>query len=379
MPAVFGMTALDFLNDALGELEASGLLRTTDADGEGLLDVCSNDYLAFGRERVSRATLLTCEGLPTGAGASRLIFGTAKQHLALEAELADWTALESALLFANGYAANVGLLQALCRGGDWIVSDALNHASIIDGCRLSRGEVRVVAHRDVGGVEQALREGRGRRSWVVTESYFSMDGDVAPLRELRQVCDAFGAGLLVDEAHALGVFGPGGSGLCRAAGIAPDALVGTLGKAVGVQGAFVAGPSVLRRWLWNRARSLVFSTAPSPLVAQLALLNVQRARGADAERARLHALADELRARLRTAGATVPSGTGPIVPLILGDDARALRAAAALRALGLRVQAIRPPTVPAGSARLRLTVSCALSDADVAGVAECLIRTCSES
>jgi 8-amino-7-oxononanoate synthase len=371
------MPALEFLAESLADLEADGLLRIPqEVRHSDFIDVCSNDYLGLARAPVSRATLLACEGMRAGAGASRLIHGTAPEHVELERECALWTGHESALLFSTGYQANVGLIQALCRQGDRIVSDQLNHASLIDGCRLSAAEVVVVPHRDLPAVERALSEPRGGRAWVLTESYFSMDGDVAPLAELRQLCDDAGAGLIVDEAHALGVFGPQGGGLCRAAGIVPDVLVGTLGKAVGVQGAFVAGSANLRLWLWNRARSLVFSTAPTPLVARLALEHIRLAQAADAERERLAVLGTRVRSRLRDAGLRVGADSrGPIVPLIFGDSRAAVDVARRLLAQGILVQAIRPPTVPKGSARLRVTLSSSLTDDEVERVLTCLVQS----
>jgi len=298
--------------------------------------------------------------------------------LDLERELADWTGLPSALLFSSGYAANVGLLASLVSPGDTVVSDALNHASIIDGCRLTRATIRVVPHRNVGAFAAALEDAPGRR-WVVTESYFSMDGDRADLPALRRVCDRFGAALLVDEAHALGVFGAEGAGLCRDQGVVPDALVGTLGKAIGSHGAFVAGSSSLRDWLWNRARSLVFSTATAPLLARLTLENVRRARRDDGARARIRDHSARLAGRLRAAGVPVPEDlVGPILPIVLGDNERALALAGAARSAGFLVQAIRPPTVPRGTARVRVTLSAATSTEDVDRLAQCLVAQLTE-
>lgn len=366
---------LNFLQESLKDLETAGALRELSTGRPTLIDVASNDYLGYARQPVSRATLLACEAAETGAGASRLIFGTTDHHLALEAELADWVQLESALLFSSGYAANVGVLQALASRGDLVVSDALNHASIIDGCRLSRADVAVAGHCSVDAVARALKQSSHPRKWVVTESYFSMDGDQPDLAGLREVCNTHSAGLIVDEAHALGVFGPGGAGLCVAAGIRPDVLVGTLGKAVGLQGAFVAGARLLNQWLWNRARSLVFSTGTSPVLSVIALELVRQARSDDAGRARLLATAARLRRRLADAGVVLPpTSLGPIVPIVLGDNARALSCASRLQAAGFRACAIRPPTVPAGSARLRITVSSALDEASTERLAACLIE-----
>lgn len=368
-----------FLQDELDALKRLGLYREESGPSADTLDCCSNDYLGYARAPVSRATLEACTASAAGAGASRLIFGTRAEHLQLERELADWVRLPAALLFSSGYAANVGLLQALVARGDTVVSDALNHASIIDGCRLARAKAVVVPHRDLDACARALEGSPGRR-WVLTESVFSMEGDRADLPALRALCDAHGAALIVDEAHALGVFGPEGGGLCRASSVRPDALVGTLGKALGAQGAFVAGSAPLRQLLWNRARSLVFSTASSPVLAVLALHAVRRARVDEGGRTRLHRLGALLVDRLRSAGLAVGEGaTGPIVPLLVGDNAQAVALAEALRAGGFLVQAIRPPTVPRGTARLRLTVSAAHSEDQIERLSECLIRACRES
>jgi 8-amino-7-oxononanoate synthase len=253
----------------------------------------------------------------------------------------------------------VGLLSALGRPGTLIVSDQLNHASTIDGCRLSRAEVVVTPHLDVAAVERALEAGATcKQRWVVVESCFSMDGDGPDLRVLRDLCDRHDAGLVVDEAHALGVFGPEGSGRCAAAGVTPDALVGTLGKAVGSQGAFVAGPEALRTLLWNDARAFVFSTAPSPRLSEDSLLHVERARRATDERATVLRYAGELRAALAAGGISTTNAFGaPIVPVVVGGNERALAVVSELGRVGILAQAIRPPTVPVGTARVRLTVT----------------------
>jgi 8-amino-7-oxononanoate synthase len=378
-----------FLQRTLEELEAQSLLR--DADGgrqraEAIaaaqerrvefVDASSNDYLGFARCVVSRETLNALEGLPAGAGASRLIHGTRAPHEELERVLSSWVGLPRALLFASGYAANLGLMAALGTPGALIVSDALNHASIIDGCRLSKADVRVVPHLDLGAVEHALQESRAQVRWVATESYFSMDGDGPDLRALADLCRRHGAGLIVDEAHALGVFGPEGAGRCAEAGVTPDVLVGTFGKAVGLHGAFIAGSDRLRTFLWNRARSFVFSTAPSPILTGLAMLHVKQLRRADSERKRLAALTHELRDELRRRGQSVLEGSfGPIVPVLAGTNERALEAAHQLRSEGILTQAIRPPTVPAGTARLRVTVAASFASTQVRRLAEALART----
>ncbi len=355
--------AIEHLAAELERLRAAGLLREPPVsafDENPGLNCASNDYLGYARD-VSRETSL-------GAGASRLIYGTAQAHLELEARLAAWVNLESALLFSSGYAANLGVLQALAGPGDVILSDALNHASIIDGCRLSRAEVRIVPHLSIADYAAELHAVRDRRCWVVTESFFSMDGDGPDLSALRALTDEHGAAaLVVDEAHALGVFGEAGSGLCSAAGVRPDVLVGTLGKALGSSGAFVAGTSSLRTYLWNRARSLVFSTATSPAVAQATLETLERCITDTAGRACLLQRAQQLTHTLRCAGVPLPEQhlAGPIVPVIFGSNQAALSAAARLAEHGFLAQAIRPPTVPKGTARLRITLHPGLTAAQV--------------
>lgn len=365
--------ALRHLSPALTALEHAGLLRD---DGPGptarddaFVVLCSNDYLGYGREPGPRV-----EG-PAGAGASRLVFGDHPEHRQAERALAEWVGAEAALLFSSGYAANVGTMSALAGKGDVVISDALNHASIIDGCRLSGARICVVPHLDSSAIERALgASASAERRWVVTESYFSMDGDIPDLGRLRALCDAHDAALVVDEAHALGVFGPAGAGLCREAEIRPDVLIGTLGKAVGLQGAFVAGSRPLRRWLWNRARSFVFSTGMSPALAEAAVIRVRRVAEDEPRRSRLTIAGDKLRELVRAAGGQVTSARGPILPWIFGDAAAAVSAARALERQGVLVRAIRPPTVPQGTARLRLTASALLEEKAFQSVALALLE-----
>jgi 8-amino-7-oxononanoate synthase len=353
---------LRHLEEELGGLERQGLLRRPLAGPtEGLLDLCSNDYLGYARDPWPALNARS------GAGASRLVSGNRDAHGEAEAALADWLGTEAALLFSSGYAANVGTVAALTGPGDVIVSDALNHASLIDGCRLSGATVRVVPHLDVAAVREALSAAGGaRRRWVITESYFSMDGDTPDLAALRAACDAHDAALMVDEAHALGVFGPEGRGLCAAAGVRPDVLVGTAGKSLGLHGAFVAGSRNLRLWLWNRARSFVFSTGISPALASALAARVERVRADDAARARLEDRGRRLRDLLAELGQPgLRAGRGPIIPWQVGAPAAAVALSTRLREEGIRVQAIRPPTVPVGTARLRITASAGLTDAEL--------------
>jgi 8-amino-7-oxononanoate synthase len=359
---------LAHLADQLDQLEHDGLRRDARpaARPAAHLSFCSNDYLGLASRTAPPAS--------SGAGASRLIAGERDEHRRLERAFASWLGVEDVLAFSSGYAANVGTVSALAVPGDLIVSDALNHASLIDGARLSRARVAVVPHGEVAAIATALAERAEARAWVVVESYYSMDADGPDLAALRSVCDAHGAALYVDEAHALGVLGPAGRGRCAEAGVTPDVLVGTLGKSFGSQGAFVGGRGVLREWLWNRARSFVFSTGLAPVSAAAGSRALQEV----IERPELGAHVRDLAARLRSGllgaasdgavggAASAPQveparvlGFGHVVPVVLGTPARALRWAAHMRELGVDVHAIRPPTVPAGASRIRMTVTAA--------------------
>lgn len=270
------------------------------------------------------------------------------------------------LLFSSGYAANVGVLSSLAEAGDTLLSDELNHASIIDGCRLSRASTRVFPHRDLGALRALLAATSGNR-WVVTESLFSMDGTSPDLAALRALCDEYGAFLIVDEAHALGVFGAEGRGLCSLAGVRADVLVGTFGKAFGAHGAFVAGGSSLRAFLWNRARSFVFSTATSPALAATVLDRLRLVRRASALRAHLEALCGTFARELERLERRLPAGRhGPIFPVLFGEPLQALAASEQLLELGILAPAIRPPTVPPGTSRLRITLTARMTESDVA-------------
>lgn len=349
--------ALGFLDGAIADADRAALLRTRPPPATGLeVTFCSNDYLGLAhRAPPSR---------PSGAGASRLVAGERTDHVELEREVAQLVGLPAALVFTSGYAANLGLLSALAGAEDLIVSDALNHASIVDGARLSRAKVAIVPHLDLAAVERALSATPRRRAFVVTESYFSMDADAPDLQGLRRVCDAHGAALLVDEAHALGVLGPSGAGLCAAAGVQPDALTGTFGKSFGAGGAFVAGSPTLITWLWNRARSFVFSTGLSPAIAAAATANLRVARTEGHLRERTLSAATLLRQGLVRLG-VAPLGFGHVVPWVVGEPGAAVRASEALRADGIDVRAIRPPSVATGTARLRFAVTASHQPADI--------------
>ena len=320
------------------------------------LSYCSNDYLGLAGRPGTREQ--------AGSGASRLVYGDLPIYARLEKACAELVRQPEALTFTSGYAANVGLLSALVGPGDLIVSDALNHASIVDGARLSRARITVVPHLDVAATERAVIAGRGGRVLVVTESYFSMDADSPDLAGLRRVCDAHGAALLVDEAHALGVLGPEGRGLCAEVGVRADAVVGTFGKAFGAAGAFVAGCPALTAWLWNRARPFVFSTGLSPALAASALEGLRRAEGEPERRRRVLEVAGRMRSGMLELGVQL-RGHGPIMPWVIGEAAAAVAVAETLCAGGFDVRAIRPPSVPEGTARLRLTLTAAHGAEDV--------------
>ncbi len=345
------MSALDHLDEDLADLERGDLLRIPGGrDGlpPGAVLLCTNDYLGL----ADRADLGAASG---GSGASALVYGYRAEHAGAEAALTHFTGAQASLLFTSGYAANVGVVSALAGKGDLIVSDALNHASLIDGCRLSGARTVVVPHLDLEAIGVALR-GEARRRFVVTESYFSMDGDGPDLVALRSLCDHHRAALILDEAHALGVLGPGGRGCAAAVGVRPDALIGTLGKAFGLGGAFVAGSLSLRTWLWNRARSYVFSTAIPPVLAAAVPARVAEVLAADPARAHLASLAKAMRDGVAAGLGARPAGDGPIIPIQVGPATAALAASRELLAGGWVVQAIRPPTVPAGTSRLRVTL-----------------------
>ncbi len=338
-------------------------------EGVRALLLCSNNYLGLANHpALAAAAARAAATYGVGAGASRLISGSLAIHRDLEARLAGFKHTEAAVLFPTGYHANVGAITTLVGRGDAVFSDQLNHASIIDGCRLSGAAVHVYPHADVGALAELLAHHPARRRLVVTDSVFSMDGDHAPLREICATAAAHGAMVMVDEAHATGVDGPSGAGLVEALGLGDAVTVqmGTLGKALGAAGAFIAGSQALIELLVNRARSLIYTTAlPPPVVAAVdAALDVV-AREPE-RRTRLATVSATLRARLRALGFEIPPGAGPIIPVIAGTSERALAWSRGLLERGVFVQAIRPPTVPDGTARLRVTLMATHTDDDLA-------------
>jgi 8-amino-7-oxononanoate synthase len=338
-------------------------------DGQPLINFASNDYLGLASHpAVLRAAHLALDQHGAGAAASRLVSGDLAPHRQLEADLAAFLDRPAALVFSSGYQTNLGVLTALAGPDDLIVSDAANHASLIDGCRLSRATVRVYPHLDAMAAAAALATpGPFRRRWLVTESLFSMDGDLAPVIDLAAAARQAGAHLIVDEAHAIGVLGPAGRGWCAAQGVVPDVLIGTFGKALGAAGGFASGAPELRSILVNRARTFLFTTALPPAVAAAAraALTVARSPEGELRRTRLFTNIARLRAGLPPGRAPAAGPLTPIVPFIVGADGAALEAGRALRDRGLFVQPIRPPTVPENTARLRITLSADHGDSDV--------------
>lgn len=332
--------------------------------GRELLNFSSNDYLGLANDPVLRdAAAKALERHGVGAGASRLVVGDSTEHQALETELARFEGTEAALLFNSGYAANTAVLPALLSEHDVVFSDVLNHASLIDGCRLSKARVVVYPHRDVAELERLLGVHRGRRRLIVTDTVFSMDGDRAPLKELAALTKAHEAGLYVDEAHATGVLGATGAGLCELLDVKPDVRMGTLSKALGAAGAYVACSGAVRSLLLSSARPLIFSTALPAMVVAAARAGLNEARRPE-RRARLWRNLERFAAGLRALGFDATPDSA-IFSLILGAPEHALEASRTLREKGLLVKAIRPPTVPEGTSRLRVALSAAHTDAQL--------------
>jgi len=341
-----------------------------EVDGRDVLLLCSNDYLNLASHpEVEAAAVAAIERWGTGAGASRLVSGNMEPHDELERRLASFHGTDTALLFGSGYLANTGVIAALARRGDVVFSDELNHASIIDGCRLAGAETFVYRHRDLEHLAWALGRLPGHSALIVTDGLFSMDGDVAQLTWLRELASRHGAMLMVDDAHAVGALGPGGRGSVAEAGLAGevDVLVGTLGKALGSYGAYACVSREVRDLLVNTARPLIFSTALPPAVVAAADAALGVVESDPARIGRLRSNAATLRAALAAHGLE-PQGAGAqIVPVAVGDRDRAVAICRRALDAGVYAQAIRPPTVPEGTSRLRLTV---LADHDPAELVE---------
>jgi 8-amino-7-oxononanoate synthase len=381
--------ALGWIDEGLEAIRRDGLERPrrvrtgrqgrgVELDGRSLVNFGSNDYLGYaGDVRLTKAASRASCAEGFGAGASPLVSGHSSTHAALEAALAHLLGTGDALLFPSGFAANAATIAALVGPGDVVVSDERNHASIIDGCRLSRADVAVFPHRDAAAAERLLKGSAARRKLVVTDSLFSMDGTMAPLDDLAEVSARHGAMLLVDEAHATGVFGARGSGLIEETGTADGVhvRVGTLSKALGAAGGFVAGHPRLVDWLRHSARAWVFSTAHPPAVAGAALRAVELLGEEPQRRTALLDRATAFRDRLRAAGRDLGDAAGQIVPVIVGSAERAVTLAARLADAGLFVPAIRPPSVPAGGSLVRASLAWHHTDDDLDRLLDALARS----
>lgn len=345
------------IREILAAMDRAGLRRTLRPPSG--IDLSSNDYLGLAahpliRQRMSAAVCQ--EG--AGSTGSRLLRGERECFQAVERRFAQFKSADRALYFSSGYLANIAVLSTLAEEGDTIFSDQFNHASLIDGARLSRARRVIFRHGDCNELSRLMAQESGRQKFVVTESVFSMEGDFAPLRDYAALCRAHGAALIVDEAHAVGIYGARGSGWIEACAAEADVLVSInpAGKALGVAGAFVAGPDWVIEFLAQRARPFIFSTAPPPSIAAALDASLDVIAAEPERREQLLANAARLRSRLE-----IP-GESQIIPVILGENERAVAVAAELQARGFDVRAIRPPTVPDGTARLRISVNASLSE-----------------
>jgi len=363
---------LSWLDGALADLDRRDLRRTLlmrespqrgdriELGGRTLANFGSNDYLGLAcDERLRRAVTESVENRGWGSGASPLVTGRGSLHADLEIELARFEGTEAALLFSTGFAANVGAITSLVGSEDIIFSDAKNHASIIDGCRLSGAQIQIYKHGDVDDLRQSLAVSRHRRKLIVTDTLFSMDGDIAPLPHVAELAREHGAMLLVDEAHATGVFGNEGRGVCEHLGVENDVhiRVGTLSKGLGSIGGFVAGSQALIGWLANRARPYVFSTAMPEVMAAAGSAAIQAVRDEPFRRQELLQRAAALRETLKSHGLHIGSSKSQIIPVFLGSPGKTMQAAADLRQAGFFVPGIRPPSVPEGESLLRISLS----------------------
>ncbi|MET0212025.1 MAG: 8-amino-7-oxononanoate synthase [Vicinamibacterales bacterium] len=347
----------------LADWEAAGLLRTLRPPAG--VDLSSNDYLNLSTHPLILdrfASAIAHHGC--GSTGSRLLRGDREVFVAVERRFARFKCAERSLYFSSGYLANIAVLSTLTESGDIVFSDERNHASLIDGIRLSRATRVVFPHNDVGRLAALLADPSGGQRFVIVESVYSMDGDMAPLPDYAGLCRSAGATLIVDEAHAVGMYGATGSGLIEDSQIDAEGLVSinTAGKALGVGGAFVAGPAWAIDYLIQRARPFVFSTAPPPALAEALDASLDVVEKEPERRERLRSRVRRVREQLAAAGIQVPRAGSQIVPLVLGDNDRAVSAARTLQNEGFDVRAIRPPSVPPGTARLRVSVNAGLSD-----------------
>jgi len=381
------------LADQLAEIGRSGLLRRRliregpqgpriIVGGREYLAFCSNDYLGLANHpKIVEAAIDAARAHGVGEGASHLLSGHSVVHERLEAKLAEFLEMPRALLFSTGYQANIGAITALVGSEDAVFSDALNHASLIDGVRLSRAQVVRYPHADLDYLGRALANSRARGKLIVTDGVFSMDGDIAPLRSILDLCERHDAGLLVDDAHGFGVIGPDGRGSPAHFGLRSPRIVyvGTLGKAAGVSGAFVAGATEVIETVLQRARTYVYTTAAPAMLAAAVEASLELIQEEGWRRERLRGLIAALKQSLHGAEAALSPSDTPIQPLVIGANSVAVAASAALRERGILAPAIRPPTVPEGTARLRISLSAAHSEEDIARLAAALREVCPSS
>lgn len=358
-------------------VEALGDARVR-IDGRPCRNFSSNDYLGLAADPALREAMQRALAeVPAGSGAAHLITGHGPEHAALEEELAELVQRPRALLFSTGYMANVGTINALIQPGDLVLQDRLNHASLLDGGWLSRGRMERYKHLDLADLDARLAASEAEHRLVVSDSVFSMDGEIAPLAELAALCERRNATLMVDDAHGFGVLGPRGGGTVLAAGLGTDQVpvyVGTLGKAMGTFGAFVAGSEELIEYLIQRARTYVYTTALPPAVAAATRAALRMSRQQTWRQAHLNSLIERFQQGLTRAGITPPASQTAVQPLIVGEAGLTLQLATTLEAEGFLITPIRPPTVPEGTARLRITLSAAHSEADVDALVSALVR-----
>jgi 8-amino-7-oxononanoate synthase len=348
-------------------------------EGREYLAFCSNDYLGLANHpRIVEAAVDAALRYGIGQGASHLLSGHSVAHERVESALAEFVEMPRALLFSSGYQANIGAITALAGPGDAVFSDALNHASLIDGMRLSSAQVVRYPHADIGFLSQAIAASSGKTKLVVTDSVFSMDGDMAPIPALLDLCERHDALLLLDDAHGFGIVGAEGRGSAAHFGLRSPRIVyvGTLGKAAGVSGAFVAGTADVVEIILQRARTYIYTTAAPAMLAAAVEASLQLIRREEWRREHLRMLIAALKQSLQEAEAELTPSDTPIQPLVLGSNPRALGASAALRERGILVPAIRPPTVPEGTARLRISLSAAHAERDVLRLGTALREVC---
>lgn len=345
-------------------------------DGQSYLAFCSNDYLGLANHpQIVHAFQAAAEKYGVGSGAAHLVSGHHIEHHALEEELAEFTNRPRALLFSTGYMANLGVMSALLDRGDTVYQDRLNHASLLDGGRLSGARLVRYAHGDIRALADRLSAHKAGEALVATDGVFSMDGDLAPLTELARICRDRGAWLMVDDAHGFGVLGRQGRGSLDDFGLGVEdvpIMMGTLGKALGTSGAFVAGSEELIETLIQKARTYIFTTAAPPAVAAATRVSLRLAQSEDWRRGHLQALVARFRRGAEQLGLGLMNSSTPIQPLVVGEAGRAVAISSALQERGILISAIRPPTVPAGTARLRITFSAAHSEAQVDRLLEAL-------